>query len=196
MEEPLVPLGNALRPRSLVYVALGFVALVILFGSDAHFALTVPLGLALALVTGFGALDFAGCFDDTAQPRLGRVTWLVLRPRLVEAAATLLLWVLSLRLAVAGVLPQHAVVAPLAVTVLSVASLAALARISLVWLPGGTRLRDRAGFGLLLLGLLLYVPLAGSYCKESGAMTTGAILASATVIVAVTIPLDKVPSNA
>jgi 4-amino-4-deoxy-L-arabinose transferase-like glycosyltransferase len=161
VEEPQAPPGNALRPRSLVYAALGLSALLVLLASDAHFFLSVPLGLLATLVSAFGLLDFAGCFDDATAPQ-SSLGMRALRPRLLEAAATALLWVLVLRLAVAGVLPHHARVAPLAVTIVSGALLFALGRLALAWQPQ-SRLRERAGFWLLLLGLLLYVPFAGSY---------------------------------
>ncbi len=162
MEEQLAPPRNALRPRSLGYALGGFAALVVLLASDAHFVLSVPLGLLAALVSGFGVLDFAGCFDDAATPATASASVSQLRPRLLEAGATGLLGVLVLRLAVAGSFPQHAIVAPLAVTLVSCALLFALGRLALAWQPDAL-LRERPGFWLLLLGLLLYVPLAGSY---------------------------------
>jgi 4-amino-4-deoxy-L-arabinose transferase-like glycosyltransferase len=157
------PPGNALRPRSLGYALVGFAALVVLLASDAHFVLSVPLGLGAALVAAFGALDFAGCFDDPRAPERGRLTLAGLRSRLLEAGATTLLWVLVLRLAVAGTLPHHAVVAPLAVTLASGAALFALGRVYLAGAPPGALLSQRAGFWLLLLGVVLYVPFAGSH---------------------------------
>jgi 4-amino-4-deoxy-L-arabinose transferase-like glycosyltransferase len=163
VEEPLEPHENALRPRSLVYAALGFAALVVLLASDAHSSLSVPLGVLATCVCAFGALDFAGCFDDPdgAVPA-STLSFTNLRPRLLEAAATALLWVLVLRLAVAGVLPRHELLAPLAVTVASGALLFALGRLALAWQPE-RRLRELHGFWLLLLGVCLYVPFAGSY---------------------------------
>ncbi|RYZ08117.1 MAG: glycosyltransferase family 39 protein [Myxococcales bacterium] len=162
MEEPLAPPGNPLRPRSLFYACLGFGALVLLLASDAHFVLSVPLGFLAALVSALGVLDFAGCFDGEPQPGRPSIALRELRPRLLEAGATALLWVLVLRLAVQGALPQHALVAPLAVTATSAAVLLAWGRVALAWQPQG-QLRQRAGFWLLLVGLLLYVPFAGSY---------------------------------
>jgi hypothetical protein len=162
VEAPLEPSSNALRPRSLTYAVLGFASLVLLLSSDAHFTLSVPLGLLATLVCAFGVLDFAGCFDDDVPESARSLTLTDVRPRLVEAAATALLWVLVMRLAVAGSLPWHAVSAPVAATAASVALLFALGRVALASQPEAA-LRRRAGFWLLLLGLLLYVPLAGSY---------------------------------
>ncbi|HXK20063.1 MAG TPA: hypothetical protein VNG33_19765, partial [Polyangiaceae bacterium] len=92
MEEPLVPPGNAPRPRSLLYVVGGFCALVVLMASDAHFALSLPLGLLALLLTGFGALDFAGCFDDARATELGEWGFSELRPRLLEMSGAVVLW--------------------------------------------------------------------------------------------------------
>ena len=161
MEEPLAPPGNALRPRSLLYALLGFSALTVLLASDAHFVLSVPLGLLAALLTAGAALDCAGCFDDVAVP-VERPTMPRLRRRALAALASCLSWVLALRLAVAGVLPLHAWLAPLLVTATSGVGLVSCARLAAAFAPG-TRLRDRPGFWLMVLGLLLYVPLLGSY---------------------------------
>jgi 4-amino-4-deoxy-L-arabinose transferase-like glycosyltransferase len=163
VEEPLEPQANALRPRSLAYAALGFAGLILLLASDAHSSLSVPLGLVATLVCAFGVLDFTGGFDDAPGEETPRsLHFRALRPRLLEGAATLLLWVLVLRLAVAGVLPRHELTAPVAVTVASAALLFALGRVALAWEPERL-LRERAGFWLLLIGVLLYVPFAGSY---------------------------------
>ena len=167
MEEPLVPPGNAIRPRSLLYVVAGFCALVVLMASDAHSALSVPLGLLAALVASFGALDFAGCFDDALEPSqpsapsLGPQSLMQLAPRLLELGGSALLWVLTLRLAVSGRLPHHAVVAPILVTLTSCAGVLAVGRA--VSIGSASRLWSRPGFWLVLLGVVLYVPLCGSY---------------------------------
>jgi 4-amino-4-deoxy-L-arabinose transferase-like glycosyltransferase len=163
VEEPLVPPGNALRPRSLLYAAVGLVTLVLLMASDAHFALSVPLGAIAALVAGFGVLDFAGCFDDSQPPELGRWTIRQLRGRLLELGLCTLLWLLALRLAVAGVLPGHRWLAPLLVTLTSLVGAVALARSIAAVSPGGGRLSQRAGLWLMLLGIGLYLPLLGAH---------------------------------
>ena len=165
MEEPLVPPGNALRPRSLVYFGLGFCGLVVLLASDAHFVLSVPLGLLAALLAGFGAMDFAGCFDDARAAELGSRSLAELRPRLLETGAAAVLWVAALRLAVAGVLPHSAWLAPLLVTSTSLASALCAARLisASVSAPAATKWWARPGLWLVLLGICLYVPRLGGY---------------------------------
>lgn len=163
MQEPLVPPGNPLRPRALGYALGATLVLIVLMASDAHFAWSVPLGLLAAGVAAFGALDFTGCFDDTAEPTLGRLTLAALRPRLLELLAALVVWVFALRLAVAGVLPGHVWLAPALVTATSAAGVVAAGRLLTALTPQGPKLTRRAGFWLLLLGVGLYVPMLGSY---------------------------------
>lgn len=162
MEEPPVPPGNPLRPRALGYALAGLAALIVLMASDAHWVMSVPLGIAAAWVSAFGLLDFAGCFDDATEPRAGAATLRQLRPRLLELGLVVLLWLGALRLAVAGVLPGHAWLAPLLVTLCSLACVVSAGR--LVTATGSApQLTSRAGFWLLLLGVGMYVPWLGSY---------------------------------
>ena len=163
MEEPLAPPGNPLRPRSLLYAVAGLVALVVLMASDAHFSLSVPLGLVAVLVAAFGALDFAGCFDDASESSLGQGSWTELRKRLLELGVSALAWVIALRLAVSGTLPGHYWLAPLLATVTSLAGVLALARLVSTLTHGDAKLGDRPGLWLMLLGVALYVPRLGSY---------------------------------
>lgn len=161
MEEPLVPPGNPLRPRALLYALAGVALLVVLMASDAHWALSVPLGMLAAAVSAGGFLDFAGCFSDASEPRAGRYSWRQLRPRLLELLLVSLLWLLTLRLAVAGVLPGHAWLSPLLVTLCSLGCVVSAGR--LVSEHAATSLTSRSGFWLLLLGVGMYVPFLGSY---------------------------------
>jgi 4-amino-4-deoxy-L-arabinose transferase-like glycosyltransferase len=163
VEEPLVPPGNALRPRSLIYVALGFCALVVLMASDRHSALSVPLGLLAVVLAAFGALDFTGCFDDARAAELGSRSLAGLAPRLVETAGAGLLWVGALRLAVAGVLPHPVWLAPSLVTLSSLGAVLSLSRLVTALAPGGEVWWSRPGLWLLLLGVGLYVPLLGCH---------------------------------
>jgi len=162
---PLVPLGNPLRPASLIY-ALGAVALLlVLMASDGHFRFSVPLGLALVLVASVASLDFAGSFDDVGEALLGRVTLVRLAPRLLELLAGALGWVAALRLAVAGSLPGHSWLAPVLVGLASIWCVISAGRLlqrALV-LSSGRPLRSRHGVWLLLLGVALYVPTLGSF---------------------------------
>lgn len=163
MEEPLATPGNALRPRSLLYVGVGLTALVVLMASDAHFSLSVPLGLVAALVAAFGALDFAGCFDDAEPVDLALAPRGELGRRLLEVGAVALFWVLALRSAVAGELPGHRWLAPLLVTTTSLGGVVSVARLASIWSATDSKLARRPGLWLVLLGVGLYVPLLGSY---------------------------------
>jgi 4-amino-4-deoxy-L-arabinose transferase-like glycosyltransferase len=161
VEEPLAPPGNALRPRSLVYAALGLVGLVVLMASDAHLAWSVPLGLLAALVASFGCLDFTGCFDDAVAPErewtlgeLGRRVW--------PFGASVVVGVLALRLAVAGVPPQARWLPAALVTASSLGAVWALAHLCSAWSPHG-KLHLRPGLWLVLLGVALYLPRLGGY---------------------------------
>lgn len=163
MEEPLVPPGNALRPRSLFYLLGGFAALCVLTACDAHFALAVPLGALAALVTAFGALDFSGCFDDRAEPTLGRVTLRGLGPRLGALAASSIGWILGLRVAVSGTLPFPRASSSALMTLATLACVVTAARVAQACSGSGFKLRERTGLWLIALGVLLYVPMSGCY---------------------------------
>jgi 4-amino-4-deoxy-L-arabinose transferase-like glycosyltransferase len=163
-EEPLAPPGNPLRPRSLLALLGGLSTLCVVFASDAHWVGSLPLGLLATLVAAFGALDFAGCFDDSDPSTLGAFRPAQLRPHFLELAGAALCGVLSVRLAVAGSLPASPWLAPALVTLSAVGGLVAFARLlaalsSLV----SAGVASRWGFWLLLLGVLLYVPQAGSF---------------------------------
>ncbi len=161
----LIPPGNPLRPRALVYALAAGTLLLVLMASDAHFALSVPLGLMLVLVLSFGVLDFAGCFDDAGEPALGRVSLAVLAPRLVEVAAAGVGWLVALRLAVAGSLPGQLWSAPLLIGVASVGCVMALARLlaRAGLLSLAKPLGCRADLWLVVVGVVLYLPLLGSF---------------------------------
>jgi 4-amino-4-deoxy-L-arabinose transferase-like glycosyltransferase len=163
VEEPLAPPGNALRPRSLAYAVVGFVGLVVLVAHDAHFALSVPLGLVAAALAAFGVLDFTGCFDDPDEPGQNRWSLAQLGPRLLQLGAASLAWVMALRVAVAGVLPAPRWLAPSLVTVTSLVGVVAVARLFATLWPSERQLRRRAGFWLVLVGIALYLPLLGCY---------------------------------
>jgi 4-amino-4-deoxy-L-arabinose transferase-like glycosyltransferase len=164
-EPPLVPPGNPLRPRSLWYLLPALLGLVVLMASDAHWALSVPVGVILACVAAAGALDFGGCFDDPAEPELGRLMLPLLRRRSVELLVAVVAWVLALRAAVAGSLPAHAWLAPALVTLTSLGGVLAAARFMSQLTPASAArpLRERLGLWLVCLGVLLYVPWLGSY---------------------------------
>ncbi|HXK17495.1 MAG TPA: hypothetical protein VNG33_06825, partial [Polyangiaceae bacterium] len=69
----------------------------------------------------------------------------------------------ALRLAVAGVLPHPVWLAPLGVTLSSLAGTLAFARLVSALTPGSAPFWTRPGLWLVLLGTALYVPLLGCY---------------------------------
>jgi 4-amino-4-deoxy-L-arabinose transferase-like glycosyltransferase len=163
-EQPLAPPGNPLRPRSLVALLTGFVALCVIFASDAHWAGSLPVGVLAALLATVGALDFAGCFDDAREPSLGSWSFARLGPRLLEVGGASACWLLAVRLAVGGSLPGHVWLAPLLVTLSSVLALVCVSRLAAaLGSHGSLELACRPGFWLLLAGVLLYVPFTGTF---------------------------------
>ena len=87
-------------------------------------------------------------------------------PRLAEVGAALLAATVALRLAVAGGLPKPVLSSGLLVTLGLIAIVVALCRLATalrMFAADGVRYFARRGFWLVLLNLLLYVPLLGSY---------------------------------
>ena len=164
MEEPLVPPGNALRPRALFYAIPALVALIVLMACDAHFALAVPLGLLAVGVIAFGVLDFAGCFDHVESAPPTALALRALAPRLWVLAGAALAWVLSLRQVVEGARPGVGYrVATALVVITSLGGVVATARLIAAFGPAEQKFYERFGFWLTLLGVALYVPLLGTY---------------------------------
>ncbi len=164
---PLVPVGNRTRPRALAVSLVAAGALFLLMSVDRHFSFSVPLGLVLTLLVTFGVLDFLGSFDDGARSRLAQpeTPSRPTVPRLVELAGSIVLLVAVLRLAVIGRLPLGNAGAAVGVTGALlwtlVASFRTLAVLGIV--DDRRPLHTRWGFWLLVLNVLLYVPLLGSY---------------------------------
>ncbi len=169
--EPLLPPGNPFRPKRWLWAVGGLVPVFLLMACDHHFGFSVPLGLAALLVASFGILDALGTFDDgqptnpdsqaaPSAPTLRQIT-----PRLVELGASLLAVTASLRLAVAGVLPWPIVTSGLLVTSGLIWIVVSLYRVaeSLRIFSNSQALLARHGFWLVLLNILLYVPMLGSY---------------------------------
>jgi 4-amino-4-deoxy-L-arabinose transferase-like glycosyltransferase len=161
--EPLVPPGNALRPRSLLFCLL---ALVVPFGlmcTDVHFAFSVPIGALACLFAGLCLLDFFGTFADAAAGEPKALGPLV--PRLVELAGSSSLCIALLRLAVAGRLPGGVALTGILVTASALWTLVALFRVlaGLGAVDPERPLLARAGFWLVVLNLVLYLPLLGAY---------------------------------
>ncbi|HEX3854269.1 MAG TPA: glycosyltransferase family 39 protein, partial [Polyangiaceae bacterium] len=166
--ERLIPKGNPSRPKQLWLVLASLVPLFLLMACDRHFGFSVPLGSAALLVASFGVLDAFGTFDDApsnaespAPPSLRSLT-----PRLVELGAAVVSVVGALRVAVAGFLPHPVLGAAVLVTgtlIWLVVSLCRLAHAARIFQAGETHWFARGGFWLVLLNILLYVPLLGSY---------------------------------
>ncbi|HYO93691.1 MAG TPA: glycosyltransferase family 39 protein, partial [Polyangiaceae bacterium] len=161
--------GNALRPAALLWTLPALLVVFLSMAADRRFELGLPVALVALLIACVGLLDALGTFDDRVVPatRLVRRHHL-LRPLLLALVSCGAL-VASLRAAVAGVLPWPIFSAAVLVTSASVALL--LSGYALVRGLGvfdddehpRRRLRERHGFWLLLLAILLYVPLLGSY---------------------------------
>jgi 4-amino-4-deoxy-L-arabinose transferase-like glycosyltransferase len=171
--ERLIPSGNPARPRQLGWAVAALVPVFLLMASDGHFGLSVPLCLSGLLIAAFAVLDALGTFDDAAatpgaaeQSLATTPSLRSIAPRLAELGGALLATVIVLRLAVAGVLPHPVLSAGLLVTLGLIAIVAALCRVAealRVFALEGGRWFGRRGFWLVLLNLLLYVPLLGSY---------------------------------
>ncbi|HET7539134.1 MAG TPA: glycosyltransferase family 39 protein [Polyangiaceae bacterium] len=176
--ERLIPSGNPARPKQLGWAALALLPVFLLMACDGHFALSVPLCAAALLIGSFAVLDALGTFDDVAapgaspasplapEPALATPSLRSIAPRLAELGGALVFTVVVLRLAVAGVLPQPVFSAGLLVTLGLIALVIALCRLAealRIFAIDGVRWYARRGFWLVLLNLLLYVPLLGSY---------------------------------
>jgi 4-amino-4-deoxy-L-arabinose transferase-like glycosyltransferase len=159
---PLVPRGNALRPKRLL-AALGVLAVPFLvMAASGHSALSVPVGVLGCVAGTWLLLDFFGTFDDaTTGPN---VELRALLPRLAELAGSIVLLVAVLRLVVAGRLPASLATGALLVTGgvlwVGVAVARVLQRLGLM---SEMPLGRRWGAWLMFAGVLLYVPLLGSY---------------------------------
>ncbi len=158
------PVGNPIRWPSIAIALAGMLVAFLMMAKNAHWAVGAPVGLGALLVATWGLLDTLGTFDDgddavvTTAPR--GAFW----PRAVELVAAMVSLVVSLRLAVAGVLPSPVVAAALLVTG------------SFLWLvvatyrtgealgvgAGKTPLVRRAGFWVVAGVTVIHLPLLGS----------------------------------
>lgn len=173
--DALIPKGNRARPKRLWWTAAALVPAFLLMATDGHFELSVPLCASALLIATFALLDALGTFDDAAsaspsvssQPSpAGTPSLRSIAPRLAEFVGALLATLVGLRLAVAGVLPHPTLSAGISITLGLIAIVCALCRVSEalgVFSADGARWFERRGFWLLLLNVLLYVPLLGSY---------------------------------
>ncbi|MEI9941370.1 MAG: glycosyltransferase family 39 protein [Pseudomonadota bacterium] len=168
--ERLIPRGNPARPKRLWWAFAALVPVFMLMASDGHFGVSVPSCAALLLIATCALLDALGTFDDMAaasEPSESVAPSLrVLAPRLAELGGALIAATVALRLAVAGVLPKPALSAGLLVTLGLIAIVVALCRVAealRIFGADGPPWFSRRGFWLVLLNVLLYVPLLGSY---------------------------------
>jgi len=173
--EQLIPKGNPARPRRLWWALAALVPVFLLMATDGHFALSVPVCAVGLLIATFALLDALGTFDDAKSgaessalepaaegpPRLRSVA-----PRLAELVCALVAATFALRLVVAGVLPRPVLSAAILVTLSLIAIVVALCRVAealRIFDAAGALWFARRGFWLVLLNVLLYVPLLGSY---------------------------------
>jgi len=172
--ERLIPDGNPARPKRLWWALAALVPVFLLMATDGHFGLSVLLCASGLLIAGFAILDALGTFDDAtavSSPELevsarSAPSLRALAPRLGELAGALVATLVALRLAVAGVLPHPVLSAGVLVTLCLIAVVVALCRVAealRVFEADGVRWFARRGFWLVLLNVLLYVPLLGSY---------------------------------
>ena len=168
--ERLIPEGNPSRPKRLWWAFAALIPVFLLMASDGHFSVSVPLCTAALLIATFAVLDALGTFDDaapTSEPVVSAVPGLrSVAPRLFELGSALIATTVALRLAVAGVLPRPVLSAGILVTLGLIAIVIAGCRVAealRIFGVDGARWFSRRGFWLVLLNVLLYVPLLGSY---------------------------------
>jgi 4-amino-4-deoxy-L-arabinose transferase-like glycosyltransferase len=168
----LIPSGNPARPKRTWWAVAALLPVFLLMASDGHFGLSVPLCGAALLIASFALLDALGTFDDGPRSAAsdaelaGSPNLRSLAPRLAELGLALTATVVALRLAVAGVLPRPVLSAGLSITLALIAVVVALCRVAerlRIFGAGDERWFARRGFWLVLLNLILYVPLLGSY---------------------------------
>jgi 4-amino-4-deoxy-L-arabinose transferase-like glycosyltransferase len=161
--EPLVPAGNPFRPKSALFAALAALVPFGLMTANIHSPLSVPIGLAGCLVAGFFLLDVLGAFDDESEREA--VPLRALAPRLIELVGSLVLVVAAMRLAVAGRLPLGVITSGLLVSGGLVWAMIAGYRVleGLGAVAPDRPLARRAGFVLTCVGVVLYLPMLGSF---------------------------------
>ncbi len=167
-ETPETTPGNALHPLRGTLVALAGAALpFLLMTTDRHWSFSVPVGIVSLLVSAWGILDLLGSFDDAADVVLGQTTLAALLPKLGELAASVVVLIALMRLAVAGALPKQvitmAVLMPVAFTWVVTAVFRTGRELGAWQDEDGRSLLRRHGFWLIVLVTLLYLPMLGSY---------------------------------
>lgn len=163
--------ANPFRPRGLILFALGALPAFLLMAADRRFEYGVFAGAAGVLFATVGLLEFLGVFEEAAEPHR-RVSFHELAWPLTVLGSVLGAALLSVRAAVAGVLPSPIAAAGILLTLSLLGSAASgtwvLARLgvleSLRGAPGSLRgIGAAPGFWLLAIAILLYVPMLGSF---------------------------------
>ncbi|HEY4106637.1 MAG TPA: glycosyltransferase family 39 protein, partial [Polyangiaceae bacterium] len=163
--EPLTPPGNPARPRRYLWALAALLPVFSLMAADRHFAFSVPLGFVALALASFAILDAIGSFDDAHDPSGAAPSLRALTPRWLELAGASVALVVSLRLAVGGVLPWPMWSSGVLVTGSMIWLLFALYRAGValgIW-EQSRALVSRHGFWLVLTNILLYLPFLGSY---------------------------------
>ena len=159
-------------PRWLVpaLCALAFAIIpLIVMCAERRFGFSVPLGTVTILLSSAFLLVAIGSLDGDAARVIGTTTLRALAPRFAELAGSVVLHLGVLALCVAGVLPKPIATAAVLVPASFLWVTAALYRLGRAlgaWPDeegAGRGLLSRHGFWLVVLNVLLYVPLLGSY---------------------------------
>jgi 4-amino-4-deoxy-L-arabinose transferase-like glycosyltransferase len=155
-------------PSALVAIVSAAIPFVVMC-AERRFRFSVPLGVVSFLVSGICILNAIGSFDGDEEAVVGRITLADLWPRVLELAGSVTLHLVVLALAVAGVLPKPILTAAVLVPatfLLTTVCLYRVGRLLGAWGDEGglgSGLVARHGFWLVVLNVLLYVPLLGSY---------------------------------
>jgi len=166
-QPPIV--GNPLHPVRGTLIALGggLIAFV-LMALEAQFRWGVPVGILGIFVATVGVLDFMGTFDDPEERVAKHVTLAEIKGPLLASLGSLVLTLLFIGFTVAGRLPIAA--AAVLITGAFIALVVSVFRTGVALGPwaldetGQERpLVKREGFWVVLTGILLYLPMQGSY---------------------------------
>lgn len=160
--------GRAAVLRPLALIVAGLAPVFVIMTSERRFEFSVPVGFLGCLAATWGIFDALDVHEGEAEARPA-VSARRLAPTLIEALASTVVLVALLRLAVAGVLPRHAVTAGIGVTASFLWCVTAWFRCLELLRTGsvsasafGPVLR-RPGFWLIALTSLLYLPTLGSF---------------------------------
>jgi 4-amino-4-deoxy-L-arabinose transferase-like glycosyltransferase len=156
--------------RGSLLTLIGVAAPFLIMAADRHFSFSVPVGFVSLLIATCGVLDLLGTFDERARERTTQLELGALLPRLVELIAAVVVQIVALRLAVAGVLPKPIFTAAVLVTGSCLWIVIAGYRLAQCFgafqhdETGASRpLHERHGFWLIVLNFALYLPLLGSF---------------------------------